>query len=109
MYENLAQARKHNEPRLLRNIHLDCINAVQELKSKEANLILALQEVDAFLVYRNLGYSSLFRYCVDALALTESQAVMYISVARKSKKLPALQKALESGEVSVSKVSRVMP
>ncbi len=108
MYETLTQAKKEIEPKLFRTIHQAAVLAVTELKQKEALLILALQDVDEHFAYRYLGFNSLFRYCMDALKLTEAQSYMYISVSRKSKNLPALQSALESGEVTVSKASRVV-
>ncbi len=108
MFENLTEARRETEPKLFRAIHREAVQAVEELKSKEIKLIQALQEVDENFVYRYLGFNSLFRYCVEALKLTEAQSMMYITVSRKSKKLPCLQKALESGEVTVSKVNRVV-
>ncbi|MGE3759897.1 MAG: hypothetical protein AB7H97_19175, partial [Pseudobdellovibrionaceae bacterium] len=109
MFTDLATAKKSLEPKTFRAIHREAVMAVEELKSKEVNLIRVLQEVDESLTYRYLGFSSLYSYCVEGLKLSESQAMMYISVARKSKQLPALQQALEAGEVSVSKVKRVVP
>ncbi len=108
MFETLTQAKKEIEPKLFRSIHQAAVLAVTELKQKEALLVLALQDVDENFVYRYLGFNSLFRYCVDALKLTEAQSYMYISVSRKSKNLPALREALASGEVTVSKASRVI-
>ncbi len=107
-FQNLKEARKDIEPRGFRELHRSAVTAVEELKSKEALLIMALQNVDANLVYRYLGYNSLFSYCVKALKLSDYQAVTYISVARKAKNLPELQRAIDAGEVTVSKVSRVV-
>lgn len=104
----LSELKKLIVPGQYRALHRNAVQAAEELKSKETLLIRALQEVDQNLVYRYLGFSSLYQYCLQALKLTESQSVMYISVARKSRSLPALQRALDNGEVSVSKVSRVV-
>ncbi len=107
-FQNLKEVRKDIEPRGFRELHRSAVTAVEELKTKEALLIVALQNVDTNLVYRYLGYNSLFSYCVTALKLSDYQAVTYISVARKAKKLPELQRAIQVGEVTVSKVSRVV-
>ncbi len=101
-FQNLKEARKDIEPRGFRELHRSAVTAVEELKTKEALLIIALQNVDANLVYRYLGYNSLFSYCVTALKLSDYQAVTYISVARKAKKLPELQRAIQVGEVAVT-------
>src|SRR4051794_14761154 len=108
MFETLTQATKQIEPTVFRSIHREALSAVGELRSKEWQLILTLHKVDRHLVYRYLGYNSLFQYCVLALQLTESQSMMYISVARKSAKLPVLQEAIAKGEVTVSKVNRII-
>ncbi len=107
-FQYLKEVRKEIEPRGFRELHRSAVTAVEGLKQKEASLIAALQNVDTHLVYRYLGYNSLFSYCVKALKLSDYQAVTYISVARKAKSLPQLQKAIDTGEVTVSKVSRVV-
>ncbi len=107
-FQYLKEVRKEIEPRGFRELHRSAVTAVEELKHKEALLIAALQNVDAHLVYKYLGYNSLFSYCVKALKLSDYQAVTYISVARKAKSLPQLQRAIDAGEVTVSKVSRVV-
>lgn len=104
----LKQIKKHIIPGTYRALHRSAVQAASELKQKEVLLIRALQEVDENLVYRYLGFSSLYQYCLQALKLTEGQSMTYISVARKSKHLPQLQEALNKGEVTVSKVSRVV-
>ena len=57
---------------------------------------------------RKLGYPSLFKYCVEALGLTESVSYHFISVARKCLEVRELALAAEEGVLSVSKASRIV-
>ena len=56
-----------------------------------------------------LGFTSLFSYCVEALGLSESVAGNFITVARKAREVPVLQSAIESGALSVSKARKITP
>ena len=106
-FTKLQVVRKQFSSKELRCFHEKAVVASQNLKASEAALIRALQEVDKYLVHRFIGYNSLFQYAVRALGLSEHQAYGFITVARKALKLPALQAAIESGEVTVSKVRKV--
>ncbi len=90
MFENLTEARKELEPKLFREFHRAAVKAVEGLKLNEVIVIKALQDVDESFTYRYLGYNSLKAYCIEALGLSEPQAGIYISVARKAKNLPSL-------------------
>ena len=106
MYDYLSQARKVLEPKDFRHIHQKCESAVNDLKSCESQSIYALQEADKFKVYRYLGKNSLFQYALS-LGLSESQAYNYITVARKSRECPELQKAIDKKEITISKARAV--
>ncbi len=107
MFTQLKEARKVLGNRHLRDVHLKTVDAVDRLKTCETDVIRCLQEVDSKLVYRYLGYGSLFRYCVEGLRLSEHQSYAFITVARKSVEIPKLQAAIESGELSVFKAVRL--
>ena len=92
MFSSLPEARRKLDARDFRAIHNEALHVVSEFKDKEAELIRVLQKVDANKVYRFAGYNSLFRYVVESLRLSESQAYSYIAVARKSLECPQLQK-----------------
>ncbi|MCM2281330.1 MAG: HNH endonuclease [Bdellovibrionaceae bacterium] len=109
MYMHLHEVRKSLAEKELRAIHARATAAVDRLKSCEADLIRCLQEVDAKLVYRFLGHGSLFQYAIQALRLTESQAWNFITVARKARQFPALQAAIETKELSISKARKLTP
>ncbi len=107
MFLHLKEVRSIFGNRHLRDVHLKAVDAVDRLTSCEAEVIRCLQEVDSKLVYRYLGYGSLYRYSVEALRLSEYQAYAFMTVARRSIKLPKLQQAIESGELTVSKAVRL--
>ncbi|MCM2282310.1 MAG: HNH endonuclease [Bdellovibrionaceae bacterium] len=107
MYTHLNEVLKTQNEKSFRAIHSRACDAVEKLKSCEAELIRCLQEVDRLLVHRFLGYNSLFQYALHALKLSESQSYAYITVARKARELPQLQEAISTGELTVSKAVRI--
>ena len=91
----------------IRSLHKQAIQISEDFKQKEVELIEILQKVDAHFVYRALGYQSLYKYCTDALKLSEHQSYNLITVARKSVQFPALKQAIINRELTVSKARKV--
>src|SRR6202790_2061391 len=52
-------------------------------------------------LYRELGYSSLFYYCVRQLGLSKSSAFRRSEVARLIERFPAIAERLEAGRLSI--------
>lgn len=90
-------------------LHSRAVVLARIYRETEAELVCVLQELDRLKTYYLLGRSSLFEYCTKTLELTDSTAYMFISVARKAKELPELQKAIGTGRISVSQARRVVP
>jgi hypothetical protein len=67
-----------------------------------------LREIDLDKFYRKLGYARLFYYAVKELKLSESVANTTITVARKTREIPELRTAVDHGQLSVSKASRIV-
>jgi len=88
-------------------LHFEIQKTFKDLKSKESDLIHLLQQMDREFGYKLLGYASLWEYAVKGLSMTESQASTYIVVSRRSMQIPALNQALASGDLSVSKAKRI--
>ena len=112
--EECFDLQKHSDrevPRFrrVRELHTKAMICVAEFKRRETELIRLLQEIDDEKIYLTLGHNSLFRYCVDALELSDGQSYEFITVARKSKLIPRLQEALEKNEITVSKARRICP
>ena len=78
-------------------------------KRAESELIAVLQEVDTARVYLDLGYTSLFSYCVQALGLSEAVTSNFVAVSRKAREVPELQLAIQDGSLSVSKARKITP
>jgi hypothetical protein len=88
-------------------IHKKALEVAGRFKQAEADLILVLQEVDSARVFIELGFTSLFSYCVEALGLSESTTSNFISVARKAREIPVLQAAIQGGDLPVSKARKI--
>jgi hypothetical protein len=89
-------------------IHQAAVNAADQLKTSESQLIVCLQRVDESRTYSHMNYDSLYRYALTELKLSEDQAYVFKQVARKAAQLPELQQAILAGEITVSKAKRVM-
>jgi hypothetical protein len=89
------------------NLHQRAVELVREYQRVEAELIEILKQIDDRKIYQKFGASSLFIYATKVLGLTESVAWNFISVARATKKHAALNKAIQNGELSVSKARRI--
>ncbi len=85
------------------------LNRLNQLVKKEHNLtceiLLHLIEVENRKIYRSLGYSSLFVYCVDALGYAESSAQRKICAARAIRKCPEAYQYLRDDRVNLSTLS----
>lgn len=90
-------------------IHKKALEVATRFKQAEADLISVLQEVEVQRVFVDLGYTSLFNYCVYALGLSESVASNFVTVARKARDVPVLQAAIQAGDLSVSKARKIAP
>jgi 5-methylcytosine-specific restriction endonuclease McrA len=80
---------------------------IQRYRSEEQKLISVLQQIEAQFVFRELGYASMFQYCIERHKLSESRAYELIYVSRKCAEVPKLKVAIEAGSVSVSAAKRI--
>lgn len=82
----------------------DLIASLKSMNSSEnealAEIILYLSEVDSRKIYRELGHSSLFSYCIQALGYSESAAWRRIQVARCLKSNPEIYQSIRTGRLS---------
>lgn len=90
-------------------LHEKALEAARKYASAEAELLAVLLAIDNDRAYRELGHTSLFNYAVQALKLSESTAYNFITVARKSREVPALMTEISRGTLSVSKARKVVP
>jgi hypothetical protein len=89
----------------------ELLNRVEKLSRTErkiTHLILChLVEVETRRLHLELGYTSLFRYMTTHLHYSEDAAYRRIQAARLLKKMPQLEKSLESGEVNLTQLQQV--
>lgn len=74
----------------------------------ERELLSVLMDMDEKKIFLSLGFSGIFNYCRNALHFSESQAGYFSSIARKSRVVPELGKAVVSGELSISQARRLL-
>jgi hypothetical protein len=65
--------------------------------------------IDKEKVYRHLKFTSLHRYAVTGLGLSDDRAYTYILVARKAAQVQKLQVALKNREITITKAKKVSP
>ncbi len=74
-----------------------------------AALLAHIAEVDARGLYRSVGYSSMYAYCVEELRLSEDAAYKRIQAARAGRKFPALLVALAEGRLHLTGLGLLVP
>lgn len=90
-------------------LHLKAISYAKNFLAAERQLLDVLMEMRQKSLFVELGYTGIYSYCLKALGLSESQACYFSQVARKSKEVPELKKAIDAGKLSVSKARRIVP
>ncbi len=91
-----------------KQIHERALVCAKRFLQAEAELLGIIQIIEAKKIFRDLGYSSVFHYATEALKLSDSQAYCFINVARKSKEVPELKKAITDGKITLSKAHKIV-
>jgi len=90
-------------------LHQRALEISQKYRFLESDLLDIIQKIDDKKVFRALGYSSLYQYCVESLHLSEGAAYNFINVARKAKEVPELKMEIKKGTITVNKAKRIAP
>jgi len=113
MREMLGAVRRDVLASLRRLSDADLVARVKRLVARErratALLVAHLAELDTRDLHLRAGYSSLFVYCRDALALSEHEAYNRIEVARALRRFPVILELLAAGSVNVTTVRLLGP
>ena len=84
----------------------DLVAALSVLVRREndalSDLLAHLAELDERRLYLDLGFTSLFAYCTEALGFCKSSAGRRIAVARVCKRYPEAFARVASGELQLS-------
>ena len=70
--------------------------------------VLWFAEVMRRRLYRDLGYSSINQYAVQALGFSRSRCGDFVQLARKLDRLPAVREAVASGRVGYTKAREIV-
>ncbi len=91
------------------NLHLHelAVQSVRNFKQSERGLIEILEKIDQDKTYLAFGKSSLFRYCVETLLLSEGDSYRLIQVTRKAATLPLYKDAVLQGTITTSQAARI--
>jgi 5-methylcytosine-specific restriction endonuclease McrA len=84
-------------------------NDVARERSMTVEVLHDLNEMDRRRLYLDLGYASLFDYCVRKLKYSSSAAARRIQAARCIRRHPAVLRMLESNELSLTTVASIAP
>src|ERR1700744_4026711 len=84
------------------------IRLVKELKTTETEIIETLPEMRRLRPYEDFHFPSLFAYCVERLGLSEDRAYTYLKIAEVATQVPALKKALDNNELTVTHAKKLL-
>ena len=84
-------------------------NLARRERESTVDLLACLSEFDQRRLYLGLGYTSIFAYCKDALHLADGAAYKRISVARTSRRFPAVLDMVRDGRLSLSTACLLAP
>lgn len=70
-------------------------------------LIESLREIEARLLFADMGYGSLFEFCTKELGLSEGSAQRRIQAMRLVRDVPEAKLAIEDGSLSLSNAAKV--
>lgn len=76
---------------------------------QQAEFLRLLGEMDTRKLYAELGYSSLFAYCTQALGLAEGCAYRRIDAARAARRFPGIYDLIARGETHCAAISMIRP
>ena len=78
-------------------------------RSTTAELLEHMAEVDARKLYVSAGYSSMYRYCILELKMSEDMAYKRLRSARKARQFPAILDMIQDGRLHLAAVVCLAP
>ena len=89
-------------------IHDNALAEKMQIQESAARSVKWIEKVDRLKIYEKFGETSTFNYCFAVLEYTRAESNALKSVAKKSREIPALHEALESGH-SLWTVAKLVP
>ncbi len=105
MSSPLSTLRRLGNQQLLRDLK----DLVRRDRHVEADLLAHIAEVDSRKLFREEGYSSLFRYLVEELRFSEDAAYSRIQAARAARDYPVILDRIREGELHLTGVKLLAP
>jgi hypothetical protein len=91
--------------------HKELIEGAKQLVSEElkisVRLLEYLREIEAQLIYAELGFDSMWSFCVKYLKLSEGDAQRKLSAMRLCKVIPEVTKDITQGRITLTNVAQV--
>jgi hypothetical protein len=84
---------------------VETVRAASVERQATSVLLALLAEVDTRRLYLGQGFSSLFGYCTQRLALSESATYSRITAARTARRFPVILPMLAAGSITLTTVS----
>jgi len=88
-------------------LHVQAICFAKDYLKSEKSLLSVLMEMQEEKIFALFDCTGIFNYCMKYLNFSESQANYLASVAKKSKEVPELKEAIDSGKLTISKARRI--
>lgn len=92
-----------------RALHDRAARAAEMHTWSERELVAAFSDLDSFQGYRLYGAKNLYDYAMKVHKLSEAVALSLINIARKSREVPAIKKAVVEGKISISAARKIVP
>jgi hypothetical protein len=90
------------------SLHEELKNLFERYTALETVIIEKLQQAEKQRLYERFGYRSLFRYVMGEFKIAETQALLFINVARTCTEVPELKTAISNGDLNISKAKRIL-
>lgn len=87
----------------------DTIDYAKREKFYSAKVIECIAEVRKRRAFVQLGYASLFEFCLKELKFSEAQAMRRIDAAKLLLELPEIQEKLEKGKINLTQLNLLRP
>ncbi|MEQ8570997.1 MAG: hypothetical protein RMA76_39060 [Deltaproteobacteria bacterium] len=89
----------------------DLLSGLREALRAELNsgvqALRFMAEIERRKLYVERGFSSLFRFCVEGLGLTEDQACRRVAVVRAARRVPEVFQMIATGELHMTGVAKL--
>ncbi|MEE2960577.1 MAG: hypothetical protein VYA34_07515, partial [Myxococcota bacterium] len=86
-----------------------CVQQLQLNRKGEARFIALLNEIDHRRLFAEEGYSSMFKFCVGHLHLSEAATYKRIGAGRVIRQYPIALEMLEEGEIHLTAINIIRP